>query len=87
MVPNRRTGSLQARRKDRLVIDVSYVELPERPACRIFNLSNILGAAAFLAMIAVPGAVEGGMYITAVVLVVVFAVCAHLSIREDGRGK
>lgn len=87
MVPNRRTGSLQTAGKRKPVIDIDYVELPERPACRIFNLSNILGAAAFLAMIAAPGAVEGGMYITAVVLVVVFAVCAHLSIREDGRGK
>lgn len=53
---------------------------------RIFNASNIFGAIAFLATIAAPGAVESEMYITAVVLVAIFAVCAHLSIREDGRG-
>lgn len=72
-------------REPRPVIDVSYVELPERITCRIINLSNILGAIAFLAMIAAPGAVESEMYITAVVLVAIFAVCAHLSIKEDGK--
>ena len=59
MVPNRRTGSLQARRKDRLVIDVSYVELPERVTHRI-NASGVLGGISFLSMLLAPGAVEGG---------------------------
>lgn len=68
------------------VIDVCYAEIQEKPTRRI-NLGGILGSISFLAMIAAPGAVEGGMYITAVVLVVVFAGCAHLSIKEDGKRK
>lgn len=78
---------LQVMENSRPVIDISYVEMPARLTCRIINLSNILGAIAFLAMIAAPGAVESEMYITAVVLVAIFAVCAHLSIREDGKRK
>ena len=74
-------------RKPRPVIDVSFVELQERITHRIFNASNVLGTIALLAMITAPGAVEGEMYITAVVLVVIFAVCANLSIREDGKRK
>lgn len=54
---------------------------------KILNASNILGAIAFLAMLAAPAAVEGEMYITAVVLVVILAGCAHLSIREGGNRK
>lgn len=54
---------------------------------KILNASNILGAIAFLAMLAAPAAVEGEMYITAVVLVVILAGCAHLSIREGGKRK
>ena len=50
---------------------------------RIFNAGNIFGAIAFLAMLAAPGAVEGGMYITAAVLVAIFAACAYLSIKEN----
>ncbi len=84
MVPNRRTGSLQARRKDRLVIDVSYVELPERVTHRI-NASGVLGGISFLSMLLAPGAVEGGNYILALLLIVVFAGCSHLSIREEGK--
>lgn len=52
---------------------------------KILNASNIFGAIAFLAMLAAPAAVEGEMYITAVVLVAIFAGCAHLSIRESGK--
>ena len=52
---------------------------------KIFNASNFYGAIAFLSMLAAPAAVEGEMYITAVVLVAIFAVCAHLSIKEDGK--
>ena len=84
--PMQRMNDLQTVTDTHPVVNMSYVELPERITCRIINLSNILGAIAFLAMIAAPGAVESEMYITAVVLVAIFAVCAHLSIREDGRG-
>lgn len=52
---------------------------------RIFNASNVLGTISFFAMIGATGAVESGMYITAVALVVIFAVCAYLSIREEGK--
>ena len=54
---------------------------------KILNASNIFGATAFLSMLAAPAAVEGEMYITAAVLVAIFAGCAHLSIREDGKRK
>lgn len=54
---------------------------------KILNASNILGAIAFLAMLAAPAAVEGEMYITAAVLVVILAGCAYLSIREGGNRK
>lgn len=64
------------------VIDISYVEMPSKLTSRI-NLSNILGAIAFMAMLAAPGAVEGRMYITAAVLVAIFAACAYLSIKEN----
>lgn len=49
------------------------------------NASNVLGAIAFLAMIAATGAVEGGMYMTAMALTAIFGICAHLSIKEDGK--
>lgn len=65
-------------------IDISYVELPTKLTSRI-DLSGILGAIAFLAMLAAPGAVEGGMYITAAVLVATSAACACLSIKENGK--
>ena len=52
---------------------------------RIFNAGNVLGAIAFLAMIAIPGAMEGGMYITAIALTAVFGAGAYLSIRESGK--
>ena len=54
---------------------------------RILNASSILGAIAFLAMITAIAACEGGMYITSIVLVAVFAGCAHLSMKEDGKRK
>lgn len=52
---------------------------------RIFNASDVFGTVAFLAMIAAPGAVEGGSYILALLLIAVFVGCAHLSIREEGK--
>lgn len=54
---------------------------------RIFNAGNVLGGTAFLAMIAVPGAVESGMYITAAVLIVILIASAYLAIREEGKRK
>lgn len=54
---------------------------------RIFNASNLYGAIAFLALLAAPAAVEGGMYITAAALVVILAGCYYLSIREGGKRK
>jgi len=54
---------------------------------RIFNASNIFGAVAFLAMLAVPGAVDSGMYMTAVALVMIFGTCAWVSVREDRNKK
>ena len=54
---------------------------------RIFNLRNIYGTVAFLSLICVPGAVESEMYITAVVLTVIFAVTVYLSLKEDGQIK
>ena len=68
------------------IIDVSYVELPMKLTHRV-SLGRFLGGMSFLAMLAAPGAVEGEMYITAVVLVAIFAVCAHLAIREEGKRK
>ena len=70
----------------RPVIDISYVELPEKVTHRI-NLSSILGTVAFLAVLSAPGAIEGEMYVTALALVVVFGVCASLSGKEDGKRK
>ncbi len=52
---------------------------------KVLNSSNVLGAIAFLAVIAVPGAVEGGMYITAIVLTAICGISAYLSIKEDGK--
>ena len=54
---------------------------------RIFNLRNIYGTVAFLSLICAPGAVESEMYITAVVLTVIFVVTAYLSLKEDGQIK
>lgn len=51
---------------------------------KIFNMSSILGAAAFASMIGVVGAIESGMYITAVVLLFTFVECARQSIKEGG---
>ena len=86
VLPNKKISDFQIRESEYSVIDISYAELPEKPTGRI-NLSNILGTFAFLAMLAAPGAVEGEMYITAAALVGICAVCARLSIREEGKRK
>lgn len=63
----------------------------KRPARKRHNLtyridaSSIFGSIAFLAMLAAPGAVEGGMYMTAAALTAACGICAYLSIREDGK--
>ena len=70
----------------RPVIDVSYVELPEKLTHRV-NLGSVLGAVSFFSMLLAPAAVEGESYIVAIVLVASCGVCADLSIREDGKRK
>lgn len=54
---------------------------------KIFNASNLFSAIAFLALLTAPAACEGEMYITSIVSVVIFAISAHLAIREDGKRK
>lgn len=54
---------------------------------KIFNASNVLGVIAIAAMIAALAACEGDMYITAAVLLAVFARCAYLAMKEDGQIK
>ena len=54
---------------------------------KVFNASNVLGAAAFTAMIGIVVAVESDMYIIAGILLIVFEECARLSIMEDGQIK
>ena len=50
---------------------------------KVLNSSNVLGAIAFLAMIAATGAAENP--VLAVVLSGIFAGCTYLSIKEDGK--
>ncbi len=57
---------------------------------KIFNASDILGAIAFLAMLAAPGAWDGaiesgGPYIFPVALTAMIPVCAYLAMKEDGK--
>ncbi|MCI9191733.1 MAG: hypothetical protein HFH84_19560 [Lachnospiraceae bacterium] len=60
-------------RESRPVIDISYVELPERLTYRIFNTSNIFGTAALLAMIAATGA--GDNLLLGLLFTAIFAGC------------
>lgn len=48
------------------------------------KLSKLHGVISFICLLAAPGAVESEMYITGIVLIVIFAIFAYLSIREDG---
>lgn len=66
------------------VIDVSYVELPEKLTRRILNSSNVLGSMALSALILAPAFAEENP-IMAMVMALVFGTCAYLSIREDGK--
>jgi hypothetical protein len=70
-------------KESRPVIDISYVELPERLTYRIFNTSNIFGTAALLAMIAATGA--GDNLLLGLLFTAIFAGCTYLSIKEDGK--
>ena len=52
---------------------------------KIFNLSNVLGCAAFILVILVPGAVEAEKYKTALFMIACVGILAHLSMKEDGQ--
>lgn len=65
------------------IIDVSYVELPEKLTYKV-NLSGVLGTVAFLAVLLVPGFVEENP-IGCLLMVAVFAVCIYLALKEDGK--
>lgn len=71
------------RKENNPIVDVSYVELPEKLTHRI-DASSILGAIAFLAMIAAAGTVEENPLLS-VALAAVFAGCAYLAMKEDGK--
>lgn len=51
----------------------------------IFNLSNILGAVAFLLLIASVGFGAGGNIFLSVISAALFSVFAFFYIKEDGR--
>ena len=70
-------------REPRPVIDVTWVELPEKLTYRI-DASYILGAVAFFAMIAATG--EGNPLLS-LICTAVFAICAYLALKEDGKRK
>lgn len=72
-------------REPRPVIDVSYVELPEKLTYRI-DASFILGTIAVIAMIAATGTAEGNPLLS-LICTAVFAGCAYLSTKEDGKRK
>ncbi len=52
---------------------------------KILNAGNLLGALAFLALLAIPGAVEAGMYLTAAALGAILVGCVWLASKESGR--
>ena len=79
--------ALKEKGKARDYIDITYTLLEEKPIHGILSASNLFGGIAFLALLMVPAAVEGDAYVTALVLTVVLAVCAFLSMKEDGRIK
>lgn len=51
---------------------------------KVFNSSNLFGVIAFIALIASGGAAEGEMWLTAIVLLILFAVSVCMSIKENG---
>ena len=55
---------------------------------KIFNLPNLLGAVAFIAVFILPaGFFEAGMYISALACAGVGFGCVYLSMKEDGQIK
>lgn len=70
-------------REPRPVIDISYVELPEKLTHRV-DLGYVLGAIAFLAMIASAGTAEENPLLS-LIFAAVFAGCAYLSTREESK--
>ena len=55
---------------------------------KIFNLPNLLGAVAFIAVFILPaGFVEAGMYISVLACAGVGFGCVYLSMKEDGQIK
>jgi hypothetical protein len=55
---------------------------------KVFNLSNLYGAAALLLLFILPaGFTEAGMYISAIVCAVIGFICARQSMKEDGQIK
>lgn len=83
--PVRKERDLQvASPEEHPVIDVSYVELPEKLTRRILNSSNVLGAMALFALILAPAFAEENP-IMAMLMALVFGTCAYLSIKEDGK--
>ncbi len=83
--PARKGRDLQITRpEEHPVIDVSYVELPENLTRRILNSSNVLGFMALCALLLAPAFAEENP-IMAMVMALAFGICAHLSIKEDGK--
>ncbi len=70
-------------REPRPVIDVTWVELPEKLTYRI-DASYVLGAISFFAMIAATG--EGNPLLS-LICTAIFAICAYLALKEDGKRK
>lgn len=54
---------------------------------KIFNASNVLGAIAFILMIAIVGFVAGENFLMAWVSLVLFAIGVYLAMKEDGQIK
>ena len=54
---------------------------------KIFNAITMFSVIAFLAVLCIPGAVENELYITAAVLIAIFAGCVYLAIKENGKRK
>lgn len=55
---------------------------------KVFNLSNLYGAAALILLFILPaGFTEAGMYISAIACAVIGFICARQSMKEDGQIK
>lgn len=68
------------------VIDISYVELPDKLTYRI-DAACVFCTVAFLDLfVFIPGTVEDNPVLT-VALIFLLAVCARLTAREEGKRK